>query len=244
MPRTMLLNIVCHGSVGTDDFLPTLLRVWSEYSRSLACVRNVFLYLDRTWVIHAASEDIVPIWDLGLVLFRRHVLDVAVVRSSCIDALLAIIHANRIHRPNATKHPLLGDAVRMLVDVNMYHEVFECALLHDTETFYATDAAQKVNALSPADYLAYAETVIANELAQLQTYFLQSTRPMMVVVLEKQLLLTWLPKVFEEGLDAIFERADPSSIRRVISLSSRIAALDLVRQGLARFIIVNLTNFV
>ena len=223
--------------------MPALLRIWSEYSRALACVRNVFLYLDRTWVMQSTSEDIMPLWDLGLMLFRREVLEVDVVKTSCVDALLSIIHSIRTQTNIAQRlHEVLAEAVRMLVDVNLYHNTFENALLRSTETFYTNDARQKVNSLSPSEYLAYAEKIIANELSQLQTYFLESTRPMLVVVLEKQLLVSWLPKIFEDGLDGIFERAEPDTVRRVISLSSRIAALDLVRQGIARFIIVRFSN--
>jgi hypothetical protein len=59
------------GSSGdVHSFLSAVDSVWNESCEQLLTVRGIFLYLDRTYVIH--QSEVRSIWDMGLSLFRDY----------------------------------------------------------------------------------------------------------------------------------------------------------------------------
>jgi cullin-4 len=43
---------------------------WDAHCNQMTTIRSIFLYLDRTYVIQ--SGNVISLWEMGLVQFRRH----------------------------------------------------------------------------------------------------------------------------------------------------------------------------
>ncbi len=54
--------------VDTSQFLSGVESAWNEMCEQLLTIRGIFLYLDRTYVIH--QPDVRSIWDMGLAVFK------------------------------------------------------------------------------------------------------------------------------------------------------------------------------
>ncbi|CAF4575951.1 unnamed protein product [Rotaria socialis] len=55
----------------TNDYLRTLNSIWNDHIIRSSLIRQLFIVLDRTYVLHAAVQSI---WELNQDLFRRYVM--------------------------------------------------------------------------------------------------------------------------------------------------------------------------
>ena len=64
------------GLVGqTPDhgaFLALVMETWQDHCDQMMTIRSIFLYLDRTYVIHLSGSR--SLWDIGLQSFRKQLL--------------------------------------------------------------------------------------------------------------------------------------------------------------------------
>jgi hypothetical protein len=51
-------------------FLELVQHTWDAHCNQMTTIRSIFLYLDRTYVIQ--SGNVISLWEMGLVQFRRH----------------------------------------------------------------------------------------------------------------------------------------------------------------------------
>ena len=70
-------------------FLTRLAAAWADHCEHMLTVRNIFLYLDRTYVLPNASLR--GLWDLGLHLFRLHLAEAPGVQNRLVTGLLAMV---------------------------------------------------------------------------------------------------------------------------------------------------------
>jgi cullin 4 len=73
------------------DFLIALDNVWTDHCATLGTVRNVFLYLDRSYALHSSNKSI---WDVGLMLCRS-ALNSPDLQLKIVSALLFAVQADR-----------------------------------------------------------------------------------------------------------------------------------------------------
>lgn len=69
-PTAQIASLVGKLGLGSVAFLEHLSRVWEGYCSQLLLTRQVFLYLDRTYVV--ANGDARSLFDVGLQLFAAH----------------------------------------------------------------------------------------------------------------------------------------------------------------------------
>ena len=75
-----------------DQFLAVMQRFWRDYKLSIALVRDVCLYLDRTWVEQA---KMLPVFEMGLELFRDLVVRDERVRMRLLPTMLGYVERER-----------------------------------------------------------------------------------------------------------------------------------------------------
>jgi len=68
-------------------FLSSMDEVWQNHCQQMNTIRNIFLYLDRSYAI--ATLGIHSLWDVGLHLFRSRLESRADVETALIVGLLA-----------------------------------------------------------------------------------------------------------------------------------------------------------
>lgn len=110
-------------------------------------IRSIFLYLDRTFVLQNASVPSIwyagpllvallfirlrfvirvyflPSRDMGLDMFRQHIILNHLVQSRIVDGLLMLIEKERLG--DSVDRLLLKSLLRMLCDLQLYSTIFE-----------------------------------------------------------------------------------------------------------------------
>uniref|UniRef100_A0A8C2TU66 Cullin-4B n=1 Tax=Coturnix japonica TaxID=93934 RepID=A0A8C2TU66_COTJA len=114
---------------------------------SLMCfqimIRSIFLFLDRTYVLQ--NSMLPSIWDMGLELFRNHVISDKQVQNKTIDGILLLIERER--SGEAVDRSLLRSLLSMLSDLQVYKESFEQRFLEETNCLYAAEGQRLMKPL-------------------------------------------------------------------------------------------------
>lgn len=131
-------------STDKQIFLKKINECWQSHCRQMIMIRSIFLYLDRTFVLQNASVP--SIWyvgsplgalfalnllnvymflfrDMGLDMFRQHIILNNLVQSRIVDGLLMLIEKERLG--DSVDRLLLKSLLRMLCDLQLYSTIFE-----------------------------------------------------------------------------------------------------------------------
>lgn len=122
-----------------DAFIGNVLEVWSNICRQMLVIRNIFLYLDRTYVLQTVGLK--SIWELGIDLFREIIIfgggnggDDGGIKLKLGMGILRQIECERngelINRSN------LKQIIRIYTEISIYTTQFEPLYLNSTLEFY------------------------------------------------------------------------------------------------------------
>ncbi|KAI8145398.1 Cullin-domain-containing protein [Fennellomyces sp. T-0311] len=191
--------------ISDGEFITTLNREWVELCSALVLIRNVFMELDRRYLIRATEYS--SIIDLGKQLFREHVIESAKVRSTAISKLLALITEDR--NGNTIDKTLVRSLVTMLVELNMYSDVFEPAFLKSTGDYYRAEADRLLQQLSVPGYLMHASRRYEEEADQrINEYLEPSSRTRLLEAVKTQFVYAKIDQILEKGFDGMMETMD------------------------------------
>jgi hypothetical protein len=124
------MQVSDHGA-----FLAHVDRVWQEHCEQMNTVRNIFLYLDRSYALQ--TPGVRSLWDLGLDLFRKRLGQRHDVQHKVVVGLLAAVESER--HGIAIDREVLRRLLRMLVALGLYGDNFEVPFLADSRRFFKTE---------------------------------------------------------------------------------------------------------
>ncbi|NWU94020.1 CUL4B protein, partial [Upupa epops] len=107
------LNNFFMDSLDSVLFLKKIDKCWQDHCRQMIMIRSIFLFLDRTYVLQ--NSMLPSIWDMGLELFRTHVISDQKVQNKTIDGILLLIERER--SGEAIDRSLLRSLLSMLSDL-------------------------------------------------------------------------------------------------------------------------------
>ena len=200
---------------------------WESHCQQMIMIRSIFLYLDRTYVLQ--NPSIFSIWDMGLELFRRHIISNPVVQNRTVDGLLMLIEQER--QGDAVDRTLLKSLLRMLTDLQIYQEAFEAKFLIATERLYSAEGQKLINEQEVSVYLGHVDKRLFEENERLLYYLDSSTKWPLIHTVEKQLLSEHLSTILHKGLENLLEE------NRIPELTLLYDLLTRVKNGLVELCI-------
>lgn len=205
-------------NVGFEQFLKNVDGCWQAHCRQMIMIRSIFLFLDRTYVLQTSS--VMSIWDMGLELFRTHVMFHPLVQKRTVDGILQLIKRERTGE--AVDRQLIKSLLRMLSDLQMYVDAFEHSFLEATESLYAAEGQQLMQERDVPEYLAYVDKRLHEEMERLLHYLDMSTKKPLVSCVEKQLLEKHLTQILQKGLDQLLTENRIKDLTLMYQLFSRV----------------------
>uniref|UniRef100_A0A8C3R9C1 Cullin 4B n=1 Tax=Cyanoderma ruficeps TaxID=181631 RepID=A0A8C3R9C1_9PASS len=179
---------------------PFLNKCWQDHCRQMIMIRSIFLFLDRTYVLQ--NSMLPSIWDMGLELFRTHIISDHKVQNKTIDGILLLIERER--NGEAIDRSLLRSLLSMLSDLQIYQDSFEHRFLEETNRLYAAEGQRLMQEREVPEYLHHVNKRLEEEADRIITYLDQSTQKPLIATVEKQLLGEHLTAVLQKGKD-VFE---------------------------------------
>lgn len=125
-------------SLEAMPFLEHVKGTWERYCSQLILIRQVFMYLDRTYLLTKSEHR--STFDMGLSYFRGHLLDKQYkpVEEKTVLGILSIIDAER-EGESIDRH-LLKNLVRMFTLLGLYDSSFMGLFFDRVEAFYSRES--------------------------------------------------------------------------------------------------------
>lgn len=135
------------------EVLGQFTKAWSAWQRQLLTVRQIFYYLDQTYLLR--SQDNPSITQTGLVSFRAVVFEDAAIKPKVLSGVVTLIDSDRKRQLSEKDSILLRQSVDVLHQLSIYTSDFEplfqaatdayIRLWRDTES-HKDDLGEYVNA--------------------------------------------------------------------------------------------------
>uniref|UniRef100_A0A8W4FLS4 Cullin 4A n=1 Tax=Sus scrofa TaxID=9823 RepID=A0A8W4FLS4_PIG len=210
--------LVCTDSLDSVFFLKKINTCWQDHCRQMIMVRSIFLFLDRTYVL---QNSLLPsIWDMGLELFRSHVISDRMVQTKTIDGILLLIARER--SGEAVDRSLLRGLLGMLSDLQVYKDSFELKFLEETNCLYAAEGQRLMQEREVPEYLNHVSKRLEEEGDRVITYLDHSTQKPLIACVEKQLLGEHLTAILQKGLDHLLDENRVPDLTQMYQLFSRV----------------------
>lgn len=199
-------------------FLKKMNDCWQSHCRQMIMIRSIFLYLDRTYVLQ--NSGVQSIWDMGLHLFRLHIVLNPLVQTRTVEGLLMLIDKER--QGDAVDRTLLKSLLRMLSDLQIYQDAFEAKFIMATEKLYAIEGQKLMQEQDVPNYLAHVDKRLQEENERLLHYLDVSTKWSLIHTVEKQLLSEHITPILQKGLTGLLDENRLSDLKLLYNLYSRI----------------------
>uniref|UniRef100_A0A7I4YI56 Cullin-4 n=1 Tax=Haemonchus contortus TaxID=6289 RepID=A0A7I4YI56_HAECO len=225
------LNEKC--AAGGVEFMKAIENLWSDYCEQMILIRNVFLYLDRTFILENIDES--PIWESSLVIFREEIILHGSVLKKLVGGILDRIAEERAG--NQVDRYLLRALLRMLRTLDLYKQAFEDDFLSSTTVHYTHESMTLVRSLETVDFLLHVERRIKEENERVDLYLDEGTRTPLLTRAEKCLISDHMQEVVDNGLSLLLNDNRVSDVSRLYSLLSRVdGGVALLKTGFSSYI--------
>ncbi|XP_073899041.1 cullin-4A isoform X2 [Castor canadensis] len=199
-------------------FLKKINTCWQDHCRQMIMIRSIFLFLDRTYVLQ--NSMLPSIWDMGLELFRNHIISDRMVQSKTIAGVLLLIERER--SGEAVDRSLLRSLLGMLSDLQVYKDSFELKFLEETNCLYAAEGQRLMQEREVPEYLSHVSKRLEEEGDRVITYLDHSTQKPLIACVEKQLLGEHLTAILQKGLDHLLDENRVPDLTQMYQLFSRV----------------------
>lgn len=78
-----------------NNFLTTLNQAWNDHQTSMVMIRDILMYMDRVYV---QQNDVDNVYNLGLIIFRDQVSDIALIQLFSSYKSVIILHCCDIYK--------------------------------------------------------------------------------------------------------------------------------------------------
>ncbi|XP_046853784.1 cullin-4A-like [Xenia sp. Carnegie-2017] len=213
-------NLPCFtdDSLDCNLYLTRLNHCWEDHCQQMIMIRSIFLSLDRTYVLQ--NPSILSIWDMGLQLFRMHIVDNQIVEERTIEGLLSLIEQER--NGDAVDRILLKSLLRMLSDLQMYHSSFEKRFIKATDILYAAEGDRLMLETEVPEYLEHVRRRLQEENERLLYYLDHSTKKQLIPCVEKQLLGKHSQNILQKGFEKLMDGSRMKYLTLIYQLFGRI----------------------
>mmetsp|Transcript_24773 Transcript_24773/g.34140 ORF Transcript_24773/g.34140 Transcript_24773/m.34140 type:complete len:740 (-) Transcript_24773:166-2385(-) len=202
-------------------FLEELNTRWLAHNKSMQMIRDILMYMDRTYV---NQQNKMPVYELGLKLWREHVVRAPSIHTRMLSTLLGLVQAER--KGEAVPHALIRTLTQMLMDLGsaVYQEDFEAPFLLASAAHYQAECAEYMARSSCPEYLLKAESWLQEEANRCQHYLHPSTEPHLTKVVEEELVLKQVQRLLDmpnSGLVALLQDDQFEHLARMYHLFKR-----------------------
>lgn len=214
------------ASVPDDVFLFRLNDAWHDHLQSMLMIRDILMYMDRAYV---APKQLLPVYDLGLVLFCEVVAHHPNIKERLLRTLLDMVFRERCGE--IINRSLVKNITQMLVDLGVnsrevYEEDFEAPFLAATSDFYRLESREFLASNSCPDYLRKVEMRLKEELDRVHHYLdQQSSEAKVRDVVEQQLISAHMQNLVHmqnSGLLVMLRDDKVADLSRMYKLFSKV----------------------
>ncbi|CAI5479006.1 unnamed protein product [Closterium sp. Yama58-4] len=185
-------------------------------------IRDILMYMDRTYV---TNHNKTPVHDLGLALWRDHIVRAPAIRPRLLSTILSLVHQER--SGEVINRALMRSISSMFADLGpaVYSEDLERPFLEASASFYRGEAQRHLTTCDCADYLKVAERRLEEEGERVAQYLDARTEGKVTGVVEREMVgnhLRLLVDMENSGLVPMLVNDKYEDIARMYRLLKRV----------------------
>ncbi|GJD05562.1 Cullin-4A [Galdieria sulphuraria] len=212
----------------SETFLYGVSKVWEEHCNQMKLIRSIFLFLDRSFVLHNAPVR--SLWDMGLKVFRKYLQQNSEVEKKTVQSTIALITAER--KGESIPQDLVKDMIRMFTALEIYGESFEKAFLDASSEYYNNEGNVLLQQYDIYTYLKHVEIRLSEEVNRVVHYLDRITKAPLIQLVENCLLESHTVEILDKGFDNMMEENRQEDLARLYRLLARVHQLDQVKKYL------------
>ena len=191
------------SSIDVFSFLMQVERIWNDHCTQTRIIRDIFLYLDRTYVINECS-NVKSLWDMGLLLFRDEVIlcDPAILQKT-VNGILSEIEQER--NGKTIQRSLIQTLARMLTSLEIYSTSIEEAFLEQSRIYYRQEGLHRIDSDPVPVYLAFVKKKIQEEQERVSVYLEASTSSELLDIVHQELVLEHADSILAKGFESMMK---------------------------------------
>ncbi|WJX65599.1 Cullin-3A [Trifolium repens] len=220
-----------------EIFLEELNRKWVEHNKALLMIRDILMYMDRTFV---PSSRKTPVHELGLNLWRDVVIHSNKTQSRLLDTLIDLVLKER--NGEVINRGLMRNLIKMLMDLGLsvYQNDFEKHFIEVSKDFYCGESQKFIESCNCGDYLKKAERRLNEEMERVSHYLDPSSESKIIKVVETEMIenhMHTLVDMENSGLVNMFVDDKYEDLERIYNLFRRVpSGLTIVKDVMTSFI--------
>ncbi len=191
-----LIFIKLEAILPTNDFDKKYFSLFGSHihpTQPVQCWCFFFVVWQNRLSMHSISLNFPR--DMGLALYRKVIMDDPEIKYQALKLILDEIRKDR--QSLSVDRAMIKSLLRMLVDFQLYAEVFEHRFLRETDAFYQQEATRLIQSLSIPDYLVHSECRLKEEEERVVWYLDSNTRQPLIHTVEKELIARQSPVFLE-----------------------------------------------
>ncbi|PAN08015.1 hypothetical protein GQ55_1G372500 [Panicum hallii var. hallii] len=175
-------------------FLEELNAKWMDHNKALQMIRDILMYMDRTYVPTAHRT---PVHELGLNLWRDHIIHSPMIHSRLLDTLLDLIDRERMGE--VINRGLMRSITKMLMDLGpaVYQDDFEKPFLEVSASFYSGESQEFIECCDCGNYLKKAERRLNEEMERVSHYLDAGSEAKITSVVEKEMIANHMHRLVD-----------------------------------------------
>ena len=232
-------------AVGDERLVAALCDEFREHEVIMRLIRDVLMFLDNQYAI---PEKLVPVYQLGLLLFRDKVVREVSVHGRLKPLLLDAVRRER--EGEMIDRRRMKEATTMLVHVNVsslevYVLDFEGPFLAQTAAYYQSEARRYFADNNCSDYLIKVEQRMAEEEQRCEAYLNHSSLPKVRLCVQEELIGRYAKALVDDeksGAVPMMRLGQDDDLRRMYALFSHLShtakpnPVDFIRDAMAGLI--------
>lgn len=221
-------------SLDSISFLPCMSHAWDTHCTQMRMIRDIFLYLDRTYAIN--EPTIKSIWDMGLVLFRTEVITSRQneISEKVISGILSLIERERNNEQ--IQRGLIQNLIRMLSSLQLYHESFEQEFLQASQSFYEREGIKRIDTDPVPYYLSLAEKRLNDERDRVRHYLELNTEKPLLSTVDTFLIEKHASTLLEKGFNPMMQEDSQEVLQLFFRQMLRVGLQDQMKSYFNQFI--------
>jgi len=218
---------------GGQALLTAVCEAWSNHQITLVMVRDILMYMDRTYVQQATPRK-KQVYSLGLEIFRDVVWDglspgaptAATGRSRVKERIVKILLdcVERERTGGIVERGRVKVALEMLGDIDVYERDFQAPFLAATRDFFRGESQTFLESNPAPLYVQKAQARIAEEAARVTNYLSSTTASMLSGIVDEELIERHAEGLVEmggSGVVAMLENDRVEDLKQMFTLFKR-----------------------
>merc|ERR1712137_109294 len=180
---------------------------WDSHCRQIRMIRDIFLYLDRTYVFQTPERSL---WEMGCTLFRSQVMANEELTQKLLEAILLLLERDRNNE--TIERSQLQNILRMLISLKLYEGSFESHILQETGDHYRRESHAKLEEHTLSFYLEYVSSSLRQERERAQLFLHPNTLLKVMEIVEREIIYEHTNTMLEKGFFTLMEENNQNDL--------------------------------